>query len=411
MEGTIRVIIYLVFILGFIFNTFLSIINYRNKDAEIPESVKDVYDNEKYKNWKEYYMENFKFNRITSSISFLVFLILLIFGGFSYIESITERITDNQQVQVLLFLGIYYILLQLISFYPSYYDTFVIEEKFGFNKSTKKTFYFDKIKSLILTFVLGGSLIFGLMNLFEHTGNLFFLYGWLSLVLIILITNVIYVPVIVPIFNKLTLLEDGTLKEKINEFALSVGYEVSKISVMDASKRSTKLNAFFAGLGKYKQVVLYDTLIEQMTEDEIVAVLAHEIGHSKHKHIIFNILQSILMMALYIGALGLILKVPEFTTAFKLSPSHFGFSLILFVILLEPISTILSLLTSYFSRKHEYQADYFAASKYMKEPMINALKVLARSNYTNLTPHPLVVKLSYSHPPIHLRIEAIEKIQ
>lgn len=410
MEGTIRIIIYLVFVLSFIFNTFLSIINYRNKDAEIPESVKDVYDKEKYKNWKEYYMENFMFNRLTSPINFLVFLILLAFGGFSYIEEIAEKITDNQQVQVLLFLGIYYILLQLISLYPSYYDTFVIEEKFGFNKSTKKTFYLDKIKSLILTFVLGGSLIFGLMNLFEHTGNLFFLYGWLSLVLIILITNVIYVPVIVPIFNKLTLLEDGTLKDKINEFALSVGYEVSKISVMDASKRSTKLNAFFAGLGKYKQVVLYDTLIDQMTEDEIVAVLAHEIGHSKHKHIVFNIFQSVLMMALYIGVLGLILKVPEFTTAFKLSPSHFGFSLILFVILLEPIATFLSLLTSYFSRKHEFQADYFAASKYKKEPMINALKVIARSNYANLTPHPLVVKLSYSHPPIHHRIEAIEKI-
>ncbi len=409
MEPTIQIIIYSLVVLSFIFSTFLSVLNYRNRNAFIPEEVQDVYDAEKYIKWKEYYMEQYKFGRVTSVINFIVFILLLSLGGFAYIETISVSMTSNPYLQVLFFLAIYYLLSSVISLYPDYYATFVIEEKYGFNKSTKKTFVIDKIKSLLLVFVLGGSLIFGLINLFENTGNMFFLYAWLCLSLIIVVSNLIYVPVIVPIFNKLTDLEDGTLKDKINEFAKGVGYEVSKISIMDASKRSTKLNAFFAGLGHFKKVVLYDTLVAEMSEDEIVAVLAHEIGHSKHKHIFFNLGQTIMMLLLYVGVLGLVLKVPEFSTAFGFSGAHFGFSLVLFTVLLEPISILLGLVSSYFSRKYEYQADNFASVKFSAEEMEKALKVLARANFSNLTPHPLIVKLTYSHPPIAERIREIRK--
>lgn len=409
METTIQIIIYSLVILSFVFNTFLSVLNYKNRNAFIPEEVQDVYDSEKYTTWKEYYMAQYKFGRITSVISFVVFMLLLTLGGFTYMESISAELTSNIYLQVLFFLGIYYILTQVISLYPEYYSTFVIEEKYGFNKTTKKTFFIDKLKGLLLMFILGGSLIFGLMNLFEHTGNLFFLFGWIGLSVIILIVNVVYVPVIIPIFNKLTDLEEGSLKDKINEFGASVGYEVSKVSSMNASKRSTKMNAFFTGFGKFKKVVLYDTLIQEMSEEEIVAVLAHEIGHSKHKHILFGLGQTVLMMLLYVGVLGLVLKVPVFSTAFGFSGTHFGFALILFGILLEPVAIIMGLLTSHFSRKHEFQADRFAVNNYSADDMESALKRLARANFANLTPHPLIVKLTYSHPTIAERVREIRK--
>lgn len=410
METTIQIIIYSIIVLSFAFKVVLNVLNYRNRNAFIPEEVQDVYDTEKYTTWKEYYMEQHKFGRVTAILSFVVFVSLLVFGGFTFIETLSVAMSNDPYIQVLLFLGVYFVFNTLINIFPDYYYTFVIEEKYGFNKSTKKTFFVDKLKSLVMTFVLGGSLIFGLMNLFEHTGNMFFVYAWLCLSFIILVTNVIYIPVIVPIFNKLTDLEEGPLKDKINEFAKSVGYEVSRISVMDASKRSTKLNAFFAGFGRFKKVVLYDTLIEKMSDEEIVAVLAHEIGHNKHKHIIFNIGQIILMLLLYVVILGSVLKVPEFSTAFGFSDTHFGFGIILFTVLMEPLTILLGLPTSYYSRKHEYQADRFATVHYNASDMENSLKVLARANFSNLTPHPLNVKLTYSHPPIADRIRAIRNV-
>jgi STE24 endopeptidase len=298
----------------------------------------------------------------------------------------------------------------------SYYRTFTIEEKYGFNKTTKKTFVIDLVKRLLLTAIFGGGLVYLVFVINKYAGNMFFVYTWAAIVFILLVVNIIYTRFLVPIFNKLTPLEDGELKDMINEFANSVGYEVTKISVMDASKRSTKLNAFFSGFGRFKQVVLYDTLIEKMSNEEIVAVLAHEIGHSKHKHIVFNLIQMAITMMIYIGALGLVLRVPEFSTAFgfeetmaHFSDFHFAFALILFGILLSPLDVLIGLVSSYYSRKHEYQADHYAASKYKVEPMITALKVLSKENFSNLTPHPLYVKLRYSHPPTASRIKAIKE--
>ena len=411
MEITILVTIYVIIIGGFTFNTWLSYLNYKNRNAEIPEEVNDVYDNEEYKKWLNYSMENYRFSSIVNVFSTAIFLLMLIFGVFVWFNKIALGATDSLVLQVVIFLGLYFLVSFITGIFTSYYQTFTIEEKYGFNKMTKKTFIFDKIKSLLLTIVFGGGLVVLIFKISENTGNMFYVYTWLALVVILLLVQVLYVNVIVPMFNKLTPLEEGDLKDEINAFANKVGYEVSAINVMDASKRSSKLNAFFSGFGKFKKIVLYDTLIEKMSTEEIVAVLAHEIGHNKHKHVIFNIGQMMITMMLYIGILGLVLNEAAFSEAFGFDSANFGFSLVLFFVLLEPIGIILGLLTSYFSRKHEYQADRFASVNYGKKPMENALKVLGRANFANLTPHPLYVKLSYSHPPIVDRIKAIKKVE
>lgn len=411
MEMTIRIIAYALIVLMFVFDLWLSMLNYKNKDAKIPEEVNDIYNEDDYKKWLEYNMANHRFSTIMKSINTGVFLVLLLVGFFPAINDIAVKATNNFDFQVLLFLGMYFIVSFVIGLGSSYYDTFVIEEKFGFNKSTKATFVKDKIKSFLLTIVFGGLFVFALTNLYENISSQFFLYGYIFTIVIILIINLSYVKVIVPIFNKITPLEDGELKTMIEDFAHSVGYEITKIKVINASLRSTKLNAFFSGFGKFKQVVLYDTLIEKSTNEEIVAVLAHEIGHSKHKHVIFNLFQTFLIMAMYFGMIAILLEFKEFSEAFAFSGVNFGFVLILFTVFIRPIMLPVGAITSYFSRKHEFQADNYAATKFKKEPMESALKVLGRENFANLTPHPLYVKLNYSHPPIAERIRAIRKVK
>jgi STE24 endopeptidase len=401
----------------FLFDYWLSDLNYKNRNAEIPEEVNDIYDESEYKNWLNYTMEKHRFSKIVGIINTSVFVLLLLFKAFPFFAEVSSEITSIYDTQIILFMGMYSLITFIIGIPISYYNTFSIEERYGFNKTTRKTFIIDKIKSLVLTIGLGGALIFLLTTLYTHAGNMFYVYTWASIVGIMLIVQMLYVRVIVPLFNKLTPLEEGSLKDKIHAFAEKVGFEVTKISVIDASKRSTKLNAYFVGFGRFKQIVLYDTLIEKMTDEEVVAVLAHEVGHNKHKHIIFNLFQMAFTLSIYIGVLIFVLKVSEFSTAFGFENSqlingdgHLGFALILFSVLLSPIATLLSVLTAYISRKFEFQADAYAAINHGKDDMITALKVLSKENFSNLTPHPLYVKLLYSHPPVAQRIRAIRKV-
>lgn len=411
MEIVIIILVYVSIIGTFAFKTWLSILNYQNRHAVIPEEVQDVYDPEKYKTWLEYSMENFKFSLITRTINLVIFLCMLVFGLFLFLNDLSESISGHPRVQILLFMGFYFAINFIIGLFTSYYQVFRIEEKFGFNRTTKKTFVLDQIKSFILTIIFGGGLLFLIIVLNDRTDNMFYLYAWVALVLIFLITNILYTRLIVPMFNKLVPLEDGELKDEIHAFAKKVGYEVSKISVMDASRRSSKLNAYFTGFGRFKKIVLYDTLIDKMSTDEIVAVLAHEIGHNKHKHIIFNLIQMSVTLMVYVGILGLLASVDLFSTAFGFDSANFGFSLILFVILLDPITILLGLLSTKISRKFEYQADAFAAKQYSKDSMIQALKIITRENFSNLTPHPLYVKFLYTHPPVTSRIKAIHEVK
>ena len=411
MELTIRIITYAILVLSYLFSLWLSILNYKNRFVEIPEEVNDIYNKEEYEKEQEYNMTNFKFGIVVNSFTTLLFIILLATGYFPFINNLSIKLSNDVQAQVAIFIGLYYVISFIIGIFTSYYSTFVIEEKFGFNKTTKATFVKDKIKNLILVILLGGGLIYLLATLYEHFSSLFFVMAYLALVIIAILTSLLYVKIFVPLFNKLKPLEDSSLKTKIEEFAKSVGYEVNKISVMDASKRSSKLNAYFTGFGRLKQIVLYDTLIEKCTEEEIVAILAHEIGHNKHKHMWSGFLQTIIMLSIYVGFIVLFIEVSVFSTAFGFTESNFGFAFILFIALATPILIPINLLTNYISRKHEFQADYLAASKYSKEHMKSALKVLTKENFSNLTPHPLFVKMHYSHPTTAERIKAINKIK
>lgn len=410
MELTIVIVVYVLIIGGYLYSTWLSWLNYSNRNAEIPEVVQDVYEEKEYKSWLNYTMARFKFSEIVSGIDTLIMILFLMFGIFVLIDDTAKELFVNARLQVLAFMGIYQLITFVFGIYPSYYNTFVIEEKYGFNKTTKKTFVIDKIKGLILTFIFGGGLVFALLVIEEHSGNWFFFYAWISISFILVFINIFYTTLIVPIFNKLTPLEDGELKDSINEFAKEVGYEVTRISVMNASKRSSKLNAFFVGMGKTKRVVLYDTLIEKMSTEQIVAVLAHEIGHGKHKHFLFGVTQLIINLLVYISLFAVLVKSDVFGTAFGFDSANFGFAFIMFFLLTVPINVLLNFISSAFTRKHEYQADAYAAKHYSKEHMIKALKVLAKENFANLTPHPLYVKLNYSHPPIKDRINAINKL-
>ncbi|MBI9009075.1 MAG: M48 family metallopeptidase [Tenericutes bacterium] len=411
MELTIRIITYAIIVLSYGFSLWMSILNYKNRNADIPEEVNDIYDTEAYEKWHAYYMKNFRFGLLTRTINTVLFILLLAVGYFPFINKIAENSSSSQQLQVLIFIGLYYVISYVIGIFTSYYSTFTIEEEFGFNKATKSTFVKDKIRGLILTIMLGGGILMGFTALYFEVREMFFVYGMLSSIVFIFLSSILYVKLIVPMFNKLKPLEESTLKTKIEDFAKSVGYEIKKISIMDASKRSTKLNAYFTGFGRFKQVVLYDTLVEKCSEEEVVAVLAHEIGHNKHKHMWTGLIESILMVALYLGLLLLLLENPVFSKAFGFTETNFGFAVILFTVLITPIMIPISFLSAYISRKHEYQADHYAASHYSKEHMESSLKVLTRENFSNLTPHPLFVQMNYSHPPTVSRIRAIRKIE
>lgn len=411
METFIVVLTYAIIVLGYLFSLWISNLNYKNRNAEIPNVVKDIYDTEAYAKWHQYNMVNFKFGLITNAITTVLFILLLSLGYFPFVHGLSEDLSNNYGLQVVLFIGFYFLITFIVDIFVSYYQTFVIEEAFGFNKATKSTFFKDKVKSFVLTIILGGGLIYGLASLYANVSSMFFLYAYLGLIVIAFLTNLLYVKVFVPLFNKLKPMEDSPLKTKIEAFAKSVGYEISKISIIDASKRSSKLNAYFSGLGKFKQIVLYDTLIDKCSDEEIVAILAHEIGHNKHHHIWFGLIQMIIMLSFYVGLFVLLIEVNVFSTAFHFESTNFGFAIILFTVFIQPIMIPINMITSAISRKHEYQADAFAATHYNKVSMIASLKILARENFSNLTPHPLYVKIFYSHPPIAQRVQAILDIK
>lgn len=411
METFVIVLIISLIVGTFSFNLWLSVLNYRNRTAPIPEIVSGIYEDKEYDKWLRYSMEKYRFGLFTSFFDVVLIIVLLFTGAFLLFEELSLEITSNIDLQILVFFGFYYYLIYFFDVFFSYYIHFSIEQRYGFNKLSKKMFVIDKIKTLVLVSIFGGGIILLLSTLFNTVGNFFFISSWASIIVIMLVVNMFFVKLILPVFNKLTPLEEGELKDKIHEFANKVGYEVSNINVMDASKRSTRLNAFFSGMGKTKQIVLFDTLIKKLSPDQIVAVLAHEIGHSKHKHMINRLILSSVMISINLGAFIFTLKSPLLSTAFGFEDAHFGFGIIIFSILLAPISIIIEAVTSGLSRKNEFQADKYAVDNGYKEHLCSAFRIFAKENYTNLTPHPFYVKLTYSHPPLVDRLEAIERIE
>jgi STE24 endopeptidase len=389
-------------------------LNARQKGLEIPENVKDIYDEKRYKEWLAYSKANTRFGLVSRTISVSVLLILLSFdAALLQLMADVAFLTDNGWLQTLIFLGVYQGLSFVISSILSYYQTFKIEEDFGFNKTTKKTFISDKIKQLLLTIILGGGLVTGLYFLFEGFKDellLFVVSLWVSIMVILALISYLNTAVFVKIFNKIEPLEDGELKSKIEALADEIGFKVKAISKMDASRRSTKLNAFFSGFGKQKEIVLFDTLLEKMTDEEILSVLAHEFAHGKHKDVQRMFIEQALQIALFSALVFLVLTTESLYTAFGFDSIFFGFGLILFTILTSPLDLVLSPITMALSRKAEYKADAYSVSLLGKESMISALKRLAKESLSDLNPHPFVVFMYYSHPPMSLRIAAIDSL-
>lgn len=403
--NTLFYIIIAILILQFLVETILDYLNAKHFDDSIPSELTDVFDSEEYLKSQLYQKTNYRFGLWSSIFSLILTLSFLLFGGFEWADQLARSFSDNDIIITLIFFGIITVGSDIVSTPFSYYQTFVIEERFGFNKSTIKLFILDKLKGWLMMAILGGGVITLAMWFFQWAGPNFWLYVWGLVTSIIVFMNLFYSKLIVPLFNKQTPLEDGSLKSKIEEYATKVGFELNNIFIIDGSKRSTKANAYFSGFGREKRVTLYDTLIKDLDEEEIVAVLAHEVGHYKRKHIVFNLTASILVLGLTLFILSLFINNPDVSGAIGVSKSSFHAALIGFGILYSPISELTSLAMNILSRKFEYQADDYAKNTFAAQPLITSLKKLSKNSLSNLTPHPAYVFMHYSHPPLIRRIK------
>ena len=392
----------------FILATVMNYLNAKRFKDPIPKDLSDVYNTEEYAKSQDYKLTNYKFGIFTSIFSLTLILLFLFFGGFAWADNIAQSQSENIIIQALIFFGIIMIGSDILNIPFSYYQTFIIEEIFGFNKTSKATFFVDKLKQWAMTVVVGGGILSLVIWFFQWAGTNFWLYTWALVAVFTLFMNLFYSKLIVPLFNKQEPLEAGSLKEKIENYAAQVGFDLQNIFVINGSKRSTKANAYFSGFGKEKRVTLYDTLINDLEEEEIVAVLAHEIGHYKKKHIIFNLATSILLTGLMLLILSLFINNPEVSLAIGVNRPSFHAALIGFGILYSPISEITGLLMNHFSRKFEYQADDYAKHTYAALPLVTSLKKLSKNSLSNLTPHPAYVFMHYSHPPLIDRIRNLK---
>ncbi|WP_340076679.1 M48 family metallopeptidase [Leptobacterium sp. I13] len=397
-----------IIIIDFTIDKIIDRLNAQKFNDPIPKELSDVYDEEAYKKSQLYKKVNYTFGIITSTFSFALILGFLFLDGFDFIDTIARNYTDNPILIALIFFGIIMLGSDLINIPFSWYHTFVIEEKFGFNKTTKKTFILDKIKGWILLIIVGGGILSLIMWFYEATGSNFWVYAWGAVAVFSLFANLFYSRLIVPLFNKQKPLEEGSLKNEIEKYAAKVGFTLKNIFVIDGSKRSTKANAYFSGFGREKRITLYDTLINDLETNEIVAVLAHEVGHYKKKHIIFNLITSILLTGITFYIFSLFINYPEFSQAIGVKIPSFHAGLITFGVLYSPISEFTGLIMNYFSRKFEYQADAYAKNTFAPEPLITSLKKLSKNNLSNLTPHPVYVFVHYSHPTLLQRIKKLK---
>ena len=397
-----------ILLVKFMLETLLNHLNAKHFNDTIPEEVSNVYDIDEYKKSQSYKKVNHNFTVVTSLFSLIVTLCFFFFNGFSLVDNIARKFSDNIITITLIFFGILMIGSTIINIPFSLYKTFVIEERFGFNKMSKKTFFLDKFKGLLMSTILGGGILALITWFHEFTGVYFWIYTWGLITIFSIVVNMFYSKLIVPLFNKQTPLENGELKDAITKYTDSVGFKLNDIFVINGSKRSTKANAYFSGFGSQKRITLYDTLINDLNNDEIVAVLAHEVGHYKKKHIIFNLTASVIITGITLFILSLLINTPLFSLALGVSTPSFHMGLISFGILYSPMSELTGMFMNYMSRKFEYQADNYAKKTYAGEPLISSLKKLSKNNLSNLTPHSLYVFIHHSHPTLTSRIKNLK---
>ena len=405
------VIILAILIGDYLLNLIVDTRNIRHLKTDLPEEFSGYYDSEKYKKSQEYLKENTRFGFISDSITTPLTIAFILLGGFNIVDQFARSFHLGNIPTGLIFAGGLMFISQIFSIPFSIYSTFVIEEKYGFNKTTPGTFVLDILKAWLLVILIGGTLFAGVLWFFEKAGPLAWVYCWIAVSFFQIVLMFVAPVVIMPIFNKFVPLDDGELKAAIEAYAKKQGFKMKGVFTMDGSRRSTKSNAFFTGFGSFRRIVLFDTLIEKHTTDELVSVLAHETGHYKKRHILKSIVISILTSGLMFYILSLFINNGELFAAFRMDHVSIYASLFFFGFLYTPIDMILSVFGNMLSRRHEYEADDFAITTYRKpESMISALKKLSVDNLSNLTPHPLKVFLSYSHPPVLDRIAAIRSL-
>lgn len=405
----ILIVILSIVVFDFLLGTILELLNSRHQSKPLPVELKGIYDEGAYQKSIDYHKAHTNFGLIQSTLSTGITLFALSTGIFGWFHEYLSAFTSLPIIISLLFFGGIFLFNELLGLPFQYYNTFVIEEKFGFNKSTLQLFIVDKIKGYLLTIIIGGLLGTIFLYLVNWLGVNFWWVFWAIATAFIFLINVFYTSLILPLFNKLTPLEEGELKQKIEEYCKKVSFPLTNVYVIDGSKRSSKANAFFSGIGKKKKIVLYDTLINENTTDELVAVLAHEVGHFKKKHIITGFVISILQTGAILFILSQFIFNTSMSIALGANTIAIHINLIAFGLLFSPISQILGICVNLISRKNEYEADDYAKNTFGGEFLISALKKLSRNNLSNLLPHPAYVFVNYSHPPLWQRLKNLSK--
>jgi STE24 endopeptidase len=408
MHNIIFFIILIIPVTGFIVERYLDYLNSSMWSDSLPEKLKGICDKEEYKKTQLYQKDNNRLSFWTSSFNLAIIVIMIIAGGFAMIDILARTISTNDVIISLVFFGIIGFASDLINIPFSCYDTFVIEKKYGFNTMTVRTFITDHIKSWFIALLVGIPVL-GLITWFYYkTGKNFWIYAWSLITLFSVLINLFYSELIVPLFNKQSPLQDGSLRTEIEKFARKTGFKLKNIYVIDGSKRSTKANAYFSGFGPKKRIVLYDTLQKELTEEEIVAVLAHEIGHYKKKHVLFTLILSVILTGLMLFLFSLVINSPLLSLALGSDKTSFHLGLIAFGILYSPLSLLIGMFSNYISRSNEFEADKFVRENFKPEMLAEALKKLSVKNLSNMMPHPAYVFFHYSHPPLLRRLEKLE---
>jgi STE24 endopeptidase len=410
MYSTLFFVILVIISADFLLDRYIGYLNTTRWSDKLPEELKGIYDQDKYSLQQAYQRENYRFSLFSEGINFMLILAMLLLFGFAYANNLVFSVTENHTIAALLFFGILMMAAEIINIPFAWYSTFVIEEKFGFNKTTLSVFFLDKLKGWLLSALIGGGLLALIIWIFHTTGQYFWLIAWAVLSGFSVFMAIFYSSLIVPLFNRQTPLEDGELRTAISDFSRKSGFRLDNIYVIDGSKRSTKANAYFTGLGSKKRIVLYDTLISEMTTDEVVAVLAHEIGHYRKKHVVQGLLLGLLQTGILLYLFSVFVKSPSVSGALGVDEPNFHIGIIAFSILYSPVSMLTGLGLNMLSRRNEYQADAFAAHQYNAAALISALKKLSVNNLSNLTPHPVYVFFNYSHPPLLQRLEYLHKL-
>ena len=407
---TIFFIIVVFLCLDFVLERVLESLNSKHMSPVLPDSLKGIYEEKEYSRFQSYKRENGRLDSWSSGVGFVVMIVFLVAGGFGWYNSWVVSLTDSVVWQTILFVVGLSVVSSVLDIPFDYYATFRIEEKYGFNKTTRRVYWLDTVKELFLSLVLGGVLLALVVWFYTWAGTYFWLYAWGAVTLFSVFMAMFYSQLIVPLFNKQTPLQEGSLRNKIQAFAGKVGFKLDNIYVIDGSKRSTKANAYFTGLGPKKRVVLYDTLIDELTEEEIVAVLAHEVGHYKKRHTLRSMVVSVIQMGVLFWLFSLCVNNAALSEALGGDRAYFQLGLIAFAILYSPVNLILGVGMNVWSRSNEYEADAFAARYYKGDYLVSGLKKISVKSLSNLTPHPLYEYIYYSHPSLLKRIDAIKRI-